>query len=113
MRTFKKKIPLYFGQLIIEQAKSLRKVEKKYGLQTTHGSKALTFRNHDKNGYSRYVLAFGKRCTPNHVAHEALHLVALLYEDRGVALDIENDEPQCYLLGWIVGECHKHLKLKK
>jgi hypothetical protein len=104
-------IPLYFGELTIIQVKNLQKIEAKYKLPSVINTEALVFRNHDKNGYSRYVMAFEKKCSPMHIAHEALHLVALIYEDRGMVLDTENDEPQCYLIGWIVGKCHKYLKI--
>ncbi len=105
------KIPLYFGQIKIIQVKDLKSIEKKYGLHSLHGMEACCFRDHKKNGYSTYVIAFESECNARQIAHEALHEVALIYEDRGIKLDIENDEPQCYLLGWIVGECHKYLKI--
>ena len=111
MRTKKIKIPLYHGQLSIVQVESLSDIEEKYKLSSLKGFEAITFRNHMGNGYSRYVLAFEENTTPNIIAHEALHLVALIYEDRGMILEIENDEPQCYLLGWIVGQCHKFLNV--
>lgn len=107
----KLQIPLYFGELSIIQLNKLTTLEKKYKLHSLHGMEACSFRNHKKNGFSRYVIAFERNCTPKMIAHEALHLVALIYEDRGIQLEIENDEPQCYLIGWIVGECHQALKV--
>lgn len=112
MRKKKIDIPLYFGELTIIQAKDLSLLEKKYDLPSMLGYEACCFRNHLKNGYSRYVLAFENNTNARIVAHEALHLVALIYEDRGILFDIENDEHQCYFIGWIVGECTKFLKTK-
>ena len=113
MTATKIKIPIYYGTLTIIQVDNLKKIEKKYNTISLYGMDGCVFRNHKKNGSSRYVMVFEGKTTAEIVAHEALHLVALIYEDRNIILEIENDEPQCYLLGWIVGKCHKHLKLKK
>jgi len=106
------KIPIYFGKLIIHQVEDLKSIEQKYDLTSLHGKGACAFKNHDKNdGYFRYVMAFTDDCSPRMIAHEALHVVSFIYNDRGIYLDNENDETQCYLLGWIVNECHKILKI--
>ena len=44
--------------------------------------------------------------TPGIVAHEAKHLVNYIFKDRFVELDLENDEPEAYLLGFIVDKIH-------
>ena len=45
--------------------------------------------------------------TAGTIAHEAKHLVNKIFQDIGQELDLENDEAECYLLGWIVDEIHK------
>ena len=74
---------------------------------------AITFSSHKKSGYTRYVMAFSGKTTPSIIAHEAVHIVNHIYFDRKIDLDLINDEPQAYLLGWIVQKCHKFLKLNK
>lgn len=45
--------------------------------------------------------------TPGIIAHEAKHLVNEIFIDIGHDLDRYNDEPEAYLLGWIVDKIHE------
>ena len=36
------------------------------------------------------------------VAHEAVHIKNRIFEHAGILHDPKNDEPEAYLLGWIV-----------
>lgn len=47
--------------------------------------------------------------TPGIIAHEAKHLTNHIFDIVGVDLDLYNDEPECYLLGWIVNRIHETL----
>jgi hypothetical protein len=47
--------------------------------------------------------------TPGIIAHEAKHLVNSIFLDIGYDLDRYNDEPEDYLLGWIVNRIHEIL----
>jgi hypothetical protein len=111
MRKKKIEIPLYSGTVTIIQTNNFKKIAKKYGFQSLKGYDGCMFRNPKKNGYSRYVIVFQKIASPSVIAHECLHFVNYLFEDSNIILDIKNDEPQCYLLDWIVGECHKFLNI--
>lgn len=106
-------IPLYHAELIIIQTKDLQKIEKKYNLQSVFGFTALAFRNHKKNGYTRYVMAFQGKCDTGIIAHESLHTLYYIFEDAKIDFQFGNEEPSCYLLEWIVKECYKFLKVKK
>jgi len=44
--------------------------------------------------------------TPGIIAHEAKHLVNEIFIDICHELDRHNDEPEAYLLGWIVDKIH-------
>lgn len=44
------------------------------------------------------------------IAHEALHLMSYIMKNRGIQYDSDNDEPQAYLLGFIVEFLTKELK---
>lgn len=40
-------------------------------------------------------------------SHEAVHIKNMIYQHAGIKHDFKNDEPEAYLLGWIVGELQK------
>lgn len=104
------KIPLYHGEIIIIQTDDLSEIEKEYKTESLHGFDTATFRYPKENGYTRYIIAFSK-IEPGIIAHDALHATGLIFQDVNAYFHMENDEPQCYLLEWIVDECHKFLKL--
>lgn len=109
MKKKKIEIPLYCGSVTIIQTNNYKKIEKKYKTQPLHGYEAFIFRNHKNDGFSRYVIVFSKKVDSAVIAHECLHFVNYVFSDSLISLDASNDETQCYLLGWIVGECHKFL----
>ena len=110
-REVKYKIPLYHGDLIIIQDKNLKWVQKKYDTISLEDIGACTFPYPKKSGATRYIMVFYGETSPKIIAHEALHVVNDIFKDRYIKLDISNDEPQAYLLGWIVEKCHKFLKI--
>lgn len=112
MRKKKINIPLYGGKLIIHQSNNFKKLEKKYNLTDTSGCDALAFQLNKKNGCGRFFMLFEKNITPSIIAHECNHIVNLIFKHCYVDLDLENDEAQSYLLGWLVKQCHKFLKIK-
>jgi len=115
MRKIKIKIPIYFGDLIIIQTKNSKEIEKlkkKYNLNVSNHFEAFVFNNYKKNGYSQYIMVFEIKTNPRIIAHESFHTVRYIFEDRKMNFETNgNDEAQCYLLGWIVSECHKFLKI--
>lgn len=54
-----------------------------------------------------------KHFDPDVIAHEAVHAVNMIYTFSEIKHDPDNDEPQAYLTGWIVGEIHRAYKKKK
>ena len=108
----KYKIPMYFDYLVIVQDKDDKKIAKKYGLEGTETFDGCFFTKHSKDGHTKYVIAFFGKASPSAIAHEAVHVVNQIFKDRYIKLDIDNDEPQAYLLGWVVEKCHETLKLK-
>lgn len=107
----KYKIPIYFGTLIVLQDKDDKRIAKEYNLVGTEIMAACTFTSYSKDGHTEYIMAFFGKTSPSIIAHEAVHTVNGIFRDRGIQLDANNDEPQAYLLGWIVDKCHKTLKL--
>ena len=109
------KVPLYSGNLVIIQAdkkENLNDIKKKYDLKEdpSNRCKAVAFVEEKKT--TEYTIAFNNITTPSFIAHESLHVLNYIYQDHGIIYDIINDEPAAYLLGWIVKQCHKFLKIQ-
>jgi hypothetical protein len=106
------KIPLYYGELVILQGKNNKSFPKKYDLSGTKGYAACTFKDHKKDGSTRYVVIFFGKTDISTIAHEALHVVNQIFDDRLIYPDLKNDEPQAYLIGWVVSKCYNFLEVK-
>lgn len=50
----------------------------------------------------KMVLFIRKDAKASVVAHEAVHIANIIFKRADIQLDIDNDEPYAYLLGWIV-----------
>jgi len=105
------KVPLFFHKIEVYQEPTLSEAIEKANLvidKSDNGYNALTV-------YMRQgliILLFKESsCTPGIVAHEANHAVNYIMKDIMQRPDLENDEFECYLLGWLVDELHKHLKV--
>lgn len=103
-------IPIYQSELVIIQDKNWKKVNKKYGLNASKRFGAFVFKTESKYGYVQYVACFDMNPSNKLIAHESVHLVNHLFEDWGIKLDLDNDEPQAYLTGWFVEQIDKFLK---
>lgn len=107
------KIPIYFGDLIIildsEQWKNVNGIYQQrlqWNRPADQSDDAFVFE--DKvNGYSKLIVCFKGRPKNSVIAHECVHLVNMLFKDRGQDLDIENDEAQAYMTGWFFDQIEK------
>lgn len=54
-----------------------------------------------------FPIIFSKNIKQGSIPHEALHVVNYIFKRAGIELDLDNDEPQAYLLGWIVDQIYK------
>lgn len=61
---------------------------------------------------SNYIVVFHNKFNYSVVAHEVVHLVNLIFKDHNIELDLDNDEPQAYLTGYIFKQCEKFLNKK-
>lgn len=43
------------------------------------------------------------------IAHESKHIVNFIFKEIDYLIDMDNDEVECYLLGWVVNEINKFL----
>ena len=91
-------IPIYNSSLTIIFDKDFSYIEKKYGTESLSNYGAITMRNPFKFGH--YIVAF-THTKEGIIAHEIVHLVNYIFKDKGIKLDVENDEAQAYLTGWL------------
>lgn len=106
------KIPIFFGRLRMIQVKKLKALNKRYKLEGCYA--AVVFRAIDKKGREEIVVAFEKNSLNNEIiAHECIHIVNLIFLDIGMKLDLDNDEAQAYLTGYLFSKCEKFLKSNK
>lgn len=102
-------IPIYQCKLTIILDKDLSYITKKYKTIDLSNYGAVTMRVPNK--HSEYIVAF-EYSEGSIIAHEVVHLVNYIFKDRGVKLDIKNDEPQAYLTGWIFNKIDKFINKK-
>lgn len=110
MRRKKVKIPIYFGELVIYKVEDWNFVNKEFGFELDKGYDGAFWYTQDNSGTDKFHIAFKDNPSESIVAHEVVHLVNEIYKTRHMSLDFNNDEPQAYLTGWVVGEVHKFLK---
>lgn len=103
-------IPIYQSELVIIQDKNWKRVKKKYNLNVSKRFGAFVFRHMKKSGRMQYIVCLDMNPSNSLIAHESVHLVNHLFEDWGIKLDLDNDEPQAYLTGWFVEQINKFLK---
>lgn len=101
MITKKIKIPIYFGKLIIIKAKDLTSLNKEFNTDIDNSFDAVTFKKLKKSGSIQYIVAFNHKVHGSIISHEVCHLVNMIFKHNYISLDIDNDEPQAYLHGWL------------
>ena len=114
-------VPIYYNRLHIAFSEDVNKdkeaLNKRFpeAISENNDFCAIT----DSRG-SHLLVVFNMKYIKNEVilvetiAHEAVHLTNFLFIRKGVKPDVDNDEPQAYLLGWFAGEIFKaYLKFKK
>lgn len=89
------RIPLYFEKLKIVVVDKLDKPE----------YDAYVLFEKDK-----LVLFVKPDTTAGVIAHEAVHIANYVFKQCGILPDLNNDEPQAYLIGWIVKQIHKFIQ---
>lgn len=99
-------IPIYECKLTMILDKDLSYVEKKYSTKSLSDYGAITMRVPNK--FSEYVVAF-EYSEGTIIAHEVVHLVNYIYQDKGIELDRYNDEHSAYLTGWLYKQIDKFL----
>lgn len=103
-----KEIPLYKGQLVVIICDEIEKI-KNIAPNFPHSEIFAHSYGKEYNGEEGYFILLNPqskqaKITNGIIAHEALHIVNILFQQRGVGYQLDNDEHACYLLQWIVDE---------
>lgn len=65
-------------------------------------------------GNMRNVIWLPEGACINTIAHEVTHTVLNIFKVKGISVDLDNQEPTTYLMGWLMGEVVKaHIQLKE
>lgn len=58
----------------------------------------------EKNGSMTFfiVLTKDRGLDFNTLSHEAIHIKNKIWKSRGIKLDVNNDEPEAYFMGWLM-----------
>lgn len=97
-------IPIYQCKLTIILDKDLSYVTKTYNTIDLSDYGAVTIRVPNK--HSEYIVAFEYN-EGSIIAHEIVHLVNYIFEDKHIKLNLKNDESQAYLTGWLFKKIQK------
>ncbi len=104
---YAQKVELYYGT-----HKELRKINDYYHLdkfsESCHARCAFV------DGPNIFLLLLrndAKDLGVGGVAHECKHLVNFIFIKLGMALDLENDEHECYLLDWLITQVLSIIKI--
>lgn len=107
MKQKKIEIPIYYCNLTIILDKDLSYVEKKYKTMPLSNYGAVTMRVPNK--FCEYVMAF-EYTDVDIIAHEVTHLKNYIFEDRGLILDVKNDEAEAYLVMYLFEQVYNFFK---
>jgi hypothetical protein len=99
------KVPIYLSSILVISTLDYKDVNEYYGTNIDENLyAAVVFK--DKN--DKIILAIQKKRL-DIIAHEVVHIVNIIFKDCGVKLDLDNDEPQAYLTGYIFKEIIKFI----
>ena len=110
-------IPIYEGKLVIVLTNSIIKIQKY--LPDFKRSDIYAHAWYDNyKGKAGYYMIFnfdnkGGKITHGTISHEAMHLTHYIADIRGFKPDFNNDEPLCYIIGWITDQAYKFINKKK
>ena len=101
-------IPIYFGTLVIIFTDELERLNSVYNTNIKEEDyDAVVFSEVDNS--SKLVVAI-KEKNWSVIAHEAVHIVNSIFLSCNIQLDRNNDEPQAYLMGWVIQQIDDFLK---
>ena len=110
MRVETVEIPIYYGNLIIIISNNYKEVAAKYDLkENVDNYGAFVWGKRNENGIMEFFVCVDEQVENHLIAHEVVHLVNMIFIEKGIELDRHNDQPQAYLTGWVFREIEKFL----
>lgn len=107
-------VPIYDGKLYVYRAtnkKQLKRLCKKYSLSYEDALQCRAFVFIPRGSCSTWCAIFRDDDIP-YIIHECVHLSNMIFKDRGITPDLDNDEPQAYLLEFLFKKVKNCLKKK-
>jgi hypothetical protein len=105
-------VPIYFGTLQIVVTDNIKEAELKLKMEPIDSPISYcsyVISNPKPNGVSRYTIFIKPDASLNIIVHESLHIVNMIFNERGIKHDTINDEPSAYLLGWVTDQIYNTL----
>lgn len=110
MKIKKAKVPLYTAsELTVVYTDDFNKYAEKKHFEYDVDTNTFAAGVIELEKGSPTILINPETATPGIIAHECKHALNAIFRYSRIDLDIHNDEPECYLLTWIVDFVHKHL----
>lgn len=103
-------IPIFYGKLTFIKSKNYKRTNKRYEINIPSRFGAVTFRNEKAKGFECVVSFVDSNISL--LAHEAVHVCGFILENIGAKKDIDNDEFEAYITGWVVDEMLNFLNEK-
>lgn len=103
MEKYRKVIPIYNCTLTVYIVDDITELNTKESPEMVEfGDHAVTFFEKGRLciGFQRNLITAGT------IAHEAKHALNHIFSSKGIRPDVFNDEPECYLLGYLVDWIH-------
>lgn len=104
MKKYSYPIPIYFGKFNVligeDLTKHFREVDKPFNDITDC---------YIQNDVLRIDVGIKSSASPEMIAHECVHAANMIFEHVGAKIDLDNDEPYAYLVGWLVKQVHNSL----
>ena len=104
-------IPIYDAQFTVYLVDSYKELtDKKILPECFSDMNSAMVIKPEENQALNYIMIFERTTFPvGVVAHECLHLIRHLYQDIGITFNMENDEHQCYLIGFLFDQVYKFI----
>lgn len=105
------KVPIYFGTLTIHQTDDYSGTLDKYEVDGSKIADSCSW-VYPKMHY-HMMFRQKKHVCASYIAHECLHVSNYIFQNAGIRLNTDNDEPSAYLVAWLVKKCHLFLDVGK
>lgn len=103
-RTKSYTIPIYGIRFLLHACEDIQDDLIDFNVQSKNSNAVTLFEDNGK-----IHIFFSRNVDVGIIAHECKHAINMMYEHLGIKHDLENDEHECYLLGYFVNLTYKYL----